>query len=42
MSLFKEGLARWKDLLKKKRKEIMILKLKNEKRTTSRNGARHA
>ena len=42
MSLFKEGIARWKDLLKKKRKEIMILKLKNEKRTTSRNGGRHA
>ena len=42
MSLFKEGIARWDDLLKKKRKEIMTLKQKNEKRTTSRNGGRHA
>lgn len=42
MSLFKEGISRWDGLLKKKRKEIMILKQKNEKRMTSRNGGRHA
>jgi DNA-binding transcriptional MerR regulator len=41
MRLFKEGIERWDDLLKKKRKEIMILIQKNEKRTISRNGGRH-
>jgi len=32
MKLFKEGIQRWEDLLKKKKKEILNLKSKNEKR----------
>ncbi len=32
MNLFKEGIQRWEDLLKKKRKEIMNLKNQNQKR----------
>lgn len=32
MELFKEGISRWEDLLKKKKKEIIALKQKNSKR----------
>jgi len=32
MSLFKEGIERWEDLLKKKKKEIVSLKNQNKKR----------
>ncbi|MBN1274058.1 MAG: MerR family transcriptional regulator [Candidatus Aminicenantes bacterium] len=33
MALFKEGIARWEDLMKKKRREIVTLKNQNNKRT---------
>jgi len=42
MKLFKEGIQRWENLLKKKRKEILALKVKNEKRAALRPGGRHA
>jgi len=42
MLLFKEGIARWESLLKKKKKEIMALKQKNEKWKISKKGGRHA
>ena len=32
MNLLKEGIQRWEDLLKKKRREIMQLKNQNQKR----------
>ena len=40
--LFKQGVARWEDLLKKKKKEILGLKEKNQKRHESRGGNAHA
>lgn len=33
MNLFKDGIQRWEDLLKKKRKEIVALRNQNKKRT---------
>jgi len=42
MKLFKEGSQRWENLLKKKRKEILAVKVKNEKRAALRPGGRHA
>jgi len=33
MNLLKEGIERWEDLLKKKKKEILSLKTKNQKRS---------
>jgi len=32
MKLFREGMERWEDLMKKKKKEILSLKAKNQKR----------
>ncbi len=42
MDLFKKGINRWEDLLKKKRKEILNLKDKNGKRPKPPKGADHA
>jgi DNA-binding transcriptional MerR regulator len=42
MKLFKEGIQRWENLLKKKKKEILALKAKNEKRAALRPGGHHA
>jgi len=42
MVLFKEGIQRWEDLLKKKRKEILSLRDKNLKRPGSGARTRHA
>jgi DNA-binding transcriptional MerR regulator len=42
MNLLKSGIARWEDLLKKKKKEIAALRTKNEKRTTPARGQAHA
>jgi len=42
MRLFKEGIHRWENLLKKKKKEILALKGKNEKRAARPPGERHA
>jgi DNA-binding transcriptional MerR regulator len=42
MKLFKEGIQRWENLLKKKKKEILALKVKNEKRAALRPGGHHA
>ncbi len=38
MKLFKEGIQRWEDLLKKKRKEILNLKSQNQKRSNIKKG----
>jgi DNA-binding transcriptional MerR regulator len=38
MTQFKEGIARWEDLLKKKKKDILNLKAKNEKRPGTQKG----
>ncbi|GAB1348625.1 hypothetical protein MASR1M107_08370 [Ignavibacteriales bacterium] len=38
MELFKEGIARWEDILRKKRKEIVSLKQRNSKRATDSKG----
>jgi DNA-binding transcriptional MerR regulator len=42
MDLFKEGIARWEDLAKKKRKEILSLKDKMSKRAGSGGKKHHA
>ena len=42
MDLFKEGIRRWEELLKKKRKEILSLKDKNLKRPGSGARMHHA
>jgi len=42
MVLFKEGIQRWEDLLKKKKKEILSLKDKNLKRSGSGARTHHA
>jgi DNA-binding transcriptional MerR regulator len=42
MNLLKSGTARWEDLLKKKKKEIVALRTKNEKRATPAKGQAHA
>ncbi|MGB8952490.1 MAG: MerR family transcriptional regulator [Candidatus Aminicenantales bacterium] len=39
MDLLKEGIARWEDLLKKKKKEILSLKNRNQKRQEAPKGA---
>ncbi|MBN2029697.1 MerR family transcriptional regulator [bacterium] len=38
MKLFKEGIQRWEDLLKKKKKEILNLKNQNQKRSDIKKG----
>jgi len=42
MNLLKSGVARWEDLLKKKKKEIAGLRAKNEKRAAPAKGPAHA
>ncbi len=42
MKLFKEGVARWEDLLKDKQKEIRALSKQNEKRPVSGREGNHA
>ncbi len=39
MKLFREGMERWEDLMKKKKKEILGLKAKNQKRPGKSEGA---
>jgi len=38
MKLFREGMERWEDLMKKKKKEILNLKVKNQKRRGKSDG----
>ncbi len=38
MNLLKEGIQRWEDLLKKKKKEILSLKTQNQKRSEKQKG----
>lgn len=38
MELFKEGITRWEDILRKKRKEIVALKQRNSKRAAGSKG----
>jgi len=42
MRQIKEGLDRWEDILKKKKKEIVGLKAKNAKRLEAAPGDSHA
>lgn len=42
MDLFKKGIDRWEDLLKKKKKEILVLRNQNAKRTASKGKKQHA
>jgi DNA-binding transcriptional MerR regulator len=42
MGLFEEGIERWEDLLKKKKKDIHGLKARNQKRGTAAKGGDHA
>jgi DNA-binding transcriptional MerR regulator len=42
MDQFKEGIQRWENLLKKKRKEILNLKTRNRKRPETATGEQHA
>jgi DNA-binding transcriptional MerR regulator len=42
IELFKKGIERWEDLIKKKRKEILQLKGKNAKSSESEERAKHA
>jgi hypothetical protein len=39
MKLFREGMDRWESLMKKKKKEILTLKAKNQKRPGKSSGA---
>jgi len=42
IAVYKEGMQRWEELLKKKRKEIIVLKNKNAKRKQRNAGEDHA
>ncbi|MGZ5468608.1 MAG: hypothetical protein ACXW2H_05645, partial [Candidatus Aminicenantales bacterium] len=42
MKLLEEGVERWQDLLKKKRKDILALQAKNRKRGKADKAASHA
>jgi len=42
MGMLEEGIERWEDLLKKKKKDIRALKAKNEKRGKAAEGDEHA
>jgi DNA-binding transcriptional MerR regulator len=42
MKLLEEGIDRWQDLLKKKRKDILALQAKNKKRETASKDKKHA
>ncbi len=38
MRLFREGMGRWEELMKKKKKEVLVLKAKNQKRPAEAKG----